>query len=335
MKYLKLIVLLMVLPLITKAQSPCNLSNYNSIYNIPATSYPYYSAGSGITVSASAPGVATLSDVSYTCNGQSFPTSNPAWWLNNATQAITLTFSAPVSSISITFNGANSCEEFYFASNCGTVSLSNFCNSGYSLINGGTGLLYNNTAASGNMVTISVPGGATVFTLTHNGCGAGSRIALMDCIVPATGGGSTTINQPPNITVCNGANVLASNFTSTPTGATFTWTNSNTAIGLAASGSGNTPAFTATNATTLPITSTITVSSPATGCSGAPTPVTYTITVNPTPVVNPIANITVCNGANVPISAFSSTPAGATFTWTNSNTAIGLAASGSGNTPAF
>src|SRR5690606_18755479 len=209
-------------------------------------------------------------------------------------QSITLTFSAPVSSISVIFNGTNSCEEFYFASNCGTVSLSNYCSSGYSLINGGTGLLYNNSTTTGSMVTISVPGGATVFTLTHNGCGAGSRIALMDCIVPATGGGSTTINQPANITVSNGDNVPASNFTSTPAEATFTWTNSNTAIGLAASGSGNTPAFTAVNNTSAPITSTVTVSSPATGCSGAPTPVTYTITVNPSPVVNPITNITVC-----------------------------------------
>src|SRR5690606_9209882 len=60
-----------------------------------------------------------------------------------------------------------------------------------------------------------------------------------------------------------------------------------------------------------------------------------TITVNPVPVVDPIANITVCNGANVPASAFTSTPAGATFNWTNSNTTIGLAASGTGNTPAF
>src|SRR5690606_29676261 len=205
----------------------------------------------------------------------------------------------------------------------------------YSLINGGTGLLYNNSTTTGSMVTISVPGGATVFTLTHNGCGAGSRIALMDCIVPATGGGSTTINQPANITVCNGDNVPASNFTSTPAGATFTWTNSNTAIGLAASGSGNTPAFTAVNNTSAPITSTVTVSSPATGCSGAPTPVTYTITVNPTPVVNPITNISVCNGANVPASAFTSTPTGATFSWTNSNTAIGLAGTGAVKVPAF
>ena len=166
MKYLKLIILLVVFPLITKAQSPCNLSNYGSIPKISATSYPYFSAGSGITVSASTVGVSTLSDVSYSCNGQTFPTSNPAWWLNSAAQSITLTFSAPVSSISVIFNGTNSCEEFYFASNCGTVSLSNYCGSGYSLINGGTGLLYNNATTTGSMVTISVLGGATVFTLS-------------------------------------------------------------------------------------------------------------------------------------------------------------------------
>ena len=335
MKYLNLLILLAVFPLITKAQTPCNLSNYGSIPKISATSYPYFSAGSGVTVNANAPGVSTLSDVSYSCNGQSYPTSNPAWWLNSATQTITLSFNTAVSSISVIFNGVNSCEEFYFGSNCGTVSLSNFCTSGYSLINGGTGLSYNGASTSGSMVTISVSGGATVFTLTHNGCGSGSRIALMDCIVPATGGGSTVIDSIADITVCNGDVVPSSNYTSTPAGATFAWNNSNTSIGLAASGTGNTPAFTATNTTTAPIVSTITVSSPSGGCSGAPTPVTYTITVNPSPTVNPITNITVCNGDVVPASNYTSTPAGATFAWTNSNTAIGLAASGSSNTPAF
>ncbi|MBL1231257.1 MAG: gliding motility-associated C-terminal domain-containing protein [Flavobacteriales bacterium] len=152
---------------------------------------------------------------------------------------------------------------------------------------------------------------------------------LVTCSNPS----GPTMTTPANITVCNGANVPASAFTSTPAGATFAWTNSNTAIGLAASGSGNTPAFTATNTTTAPITATITVTPTLNGCPG--TPVNYTITVNPSPVVNPIANITVCNGANVPASAFTSTPTGATFAWTNSNTTIGLAASGSGNTPAF
>jgi gliding motility-associated-like protein len=141
------------------------------------------------------------------------------------------------------------------------------------------------------------------------------------------------VNAITNITVCNGASVPASAFASTPAGATFTWTNSNTAIGLAASGTGNTPVFTATNTSGSPVTATVAVTPTLSGCVG--TPISYTITVNPTPVVNAITNITVCNGASVPASAFASTPAGATFTWTNSNTAIGLAASGTGNTPVF
>ena len=173
----------------------------------------------------------------------------------------------------------------------------------------------------------STPGGNVCVDWTDN-CGTSPLTCTNVTVNPIP-----LMTTPTNITVCNGANVPASAFTSTPAGATFTWTNSNTAIGLAASGTGNTPAFTATNTTTAPITSTITVTPTLNGCPG--TPVTYTITVNPTPLVNSITNITVCNGANVPASAFSSTPAGATFNWTNSNTTIGLAASGTGNTPAF
>jgi len=141
------------------------------------------------------------------------------------------------------------------------------------------------------------------------------------------------VNAITNITVCNGASVPASAFSSAPAGATFTWSNSNTAIGLAASGTGNTPVFTATNTSGSPVTATVSVTPTLSGCVGVP--VTYTITVNPTPTVTVPANITVCGGNNVSASAFTSVPAGATFTWTNSNIAIGLAASGTGNTPAF
>ena len=183
MKFYRILYLLILFPFLVEAQSSCNLSNYTSAYGIPATGYPYFSAGTGITVTAAtAGGVSTLSNFSYTCNSQTFNTAAPAWWLNNAGQSITLTFSAPVSSITLIFNGTNSCEEFYFASNCGTVSLSNYCTSGYSLINGGTGLLYSGASTSGNIVTVNVPGGATVFTLTHNGCGAGSRIGLLRAV---------------------------------------------------------------------------------------------------------------------------------------------------------
>jgi gliding motility-associated-like protein len=62
-------------------------------------------------------------------------------------------------------------------------------------------------------------------------------------------------------------------------GATMTWTNSNTAIGLAASGTGNVPAFTAVNLGTQPITATITVTPRINGCVG--TAKSYIITVLP------------------------------------------------------
>ncbi|MBW6484135.1 MAG: gliding motility-associated C-terminal domain-containing protein, partial [Vicingaceae bacterium] len=177
-----------------------------------------------------------------------------------------------------------------------------------------------NTSSSPITATISV-------TPTLSGC-VGTPVSYTITINP-----TPVVNAITNITVCIGASVPASAFASTPAGATFTWTNTNTAIGLAASGTGNTPAFTATNTSGSPITATVSVTPTLSGCVG--TPVSYTITVNPTPAVTVPANITVCGGNNVPASVFTSVPAGATFTWTNSNTAIGLAASGTGNTPAF
>ncbi|NCP46396.1 MAG: hypothetical protein GW818_08260, partial [Flavobacteriales bacterium] len=109
--------------------------------------------------------------------------------------------------------------------------------------------------------------------------------------------------------------------------------NSNTSIGLGASGTGNTPLFTATNSTSSPITSTITVTATINGCSGLPT--TYTITVNPTPIISVIQNNTVCSGANVTALIPTSSVTGTTYSWINSNTAIGLVASGTGIVPVF
>lgn len=149
----------------------------------------------------------------------------------------------------------------------------------------------------------------------------------------------TTVTVPGNITVTKGDIVAATNFVSTPTGATFAWVNSNTAIGLSASGSGNIPSFTATNAGTTAIIATITVTPTLNGTVG--TSSSYTITVNPTtpstgtPTVTVPTNITVNNNSTVTATNFVSTPSGGTFAWTNSNTAIGLASSGSGNIPTF
>ena len=70
-------------------------------------------------------------------------------------------------------------------------------------------------------------------------------------------------------------------------------------------------------------------------CSG--TPKTFTITVNPTAVVNDITAQTVCNGDNTTAVTFGTTNTGGTmrYAWTNNTTSIGLAASGEGNIAAF
>lgn len=63
------------------------------------------------------------------------------------------------------------------------------------------------------------------------------------------------VQAQSNQTVLNGANTTAVNFDS---GCTYTWANSNPAIGLAASGTGDITAFKAINNTNNPITATIT-----------------------------------------------------------------------------
>lgn len=134
-------------------------------------------------------------------------------------------------------------------------------------------------------------------------------------------------------TLCNGSNSAV--IALSGTGNSYTWTNSNAAVGLAASGNGNIASFIATNGTTAPISSTVTVTSVFTGggvsCNGGTT--SFTINVNPTPSVTAPANVVLCNNATA--SAISFVGTGTQYNWTNSTPGIGLAASGSGNIPSF
>lgn|GEM_PF-3437313 len=97
---------------------------------------------------------------------------------------------------------------------------------------------------------------------------------------------------------------------------TYTWTNNNPAIGLAASGTGDIPAFTATNAGTA----TITVTAINNGCTVSP--VTFTYTVNPTPSATTAQTNVGCYGGNngiASITAISNGTAPYTYSWTNSS----------------
>jgi gliding motility-associated-like protein len=91
-----------------------------------------------------------------------------------------------------------------------------------------------------------------------------------------------------NYTVAEVYSTIAFGFVDQNT--TYSWTNDNTSIGLAASGTGNLPAFNAINNGTTPVTANITVTpTSASGCAG--TPQTFTITVNPSASITfPSAN---------------------------------------------
>jgi gliding motility-associated-like protein len=176
----------------------------------------------------------------------------------------------------------------------------------------GTGNISFNSAnvASPQVATITV-------TPSVAGC-AGTAKTFTITVSPIP-----TANTPANQTACAGG-AVAVNFTGSA-GASFDWTNSNAAIGLGASGTGNI-SFTSAAVTTQQV-ATVTVT-PKIGTSCAGTPVTFTITINPAPVVNPVSNVTVCGGQPVSVNL---TGTGTAYSWTNSNTAIGLGATGTGN----
>ena len=149
------------------------------------------------------------------------------------------------------------------------------------------------------------------------------------------------VDQPASQVVCNGDNTTTVSFATISTGGvtTYTWTNDDISIGLAASGNGDIPSFIATNAGTSPVVATIVVtphfSNGGTMCDG-PTK-TFTITVNPTAEVDQPASQVVCNGDNTTTVNFATVSTGGvtTYTWTNDDISIGLAASGNGDIPSF
>jgi hypothetical protein len=62
------------------------------------------------------------------------------------------------------------------------------------------------------------------------------------------------------------------------------------------------------------------------GCNGSP--ITYTITVNPGPIMNPIAPEVICSGQGFTTPVFSSPVSGITYTWSLTNTNVPASISG-------
>ena len=111
----------------------------------------------------------------------------------------------------------------------------------------------------------------------------------------------------------------------------YTWTNNDTSIGLGSGGTGNIASFNATNETTEPVTATITVT-PAydstLDCEGPSK--TFTITVNPTGQVDPLASQVVCNADTTTVEFSTENTVGTTtYEWISSvDLGSGLAGTG-------
>lgn len=144
------------------------------------------------------------------------------------------------------------------------------------------------------------------------------------------------VTAPSNQVYCANATTAAISLSGTPTGVTYA-ISGGASVGLAnASGLTQIPSFTAVNSTSAPVTATVSITPSANGCTG--TPVTYTITVNPTATMVATSDITKCNGNTVTAIGFSSPTTGGTVTysWTNDNPSVGIAATGTTSTiPSF
>jgi gliding motility-associated-like protein len=144
----------------------------------------------------------------------------------------------------------------------------------------GCGILWTPTGATTDNIVVS-PTTTTPYTVTatNGGCSASANPTLVVNPTP-----TLTISSPPFQKVCNPDPVNTISITSLPAGSVATWTNTNTATGVAANGTGTIAGYTSPTVTTSQ-TGVITIGAvdPSSGCASALQ--MYTLTINPQPIL--------------------------------------------------
>jgi hypothetical protein len=193
------------------------------------------------------------------------------------------------------------------------------------------GLVIN--AATGVINLAASAAGTYTVTYSYTSFGSPGSTSTQVTVLAST----PSVNPLANMAVCAGTVMSPVTFSGTPAGQSYTWTNSNTAIGLAANGSGSgLPGFIAANNTGAMIEGIIKVTPVVPANSGCtPVAMSFRIQVLPTPAMSSVGNQLVCAGTPVSAINFSSPVPGTLFSWSNSNTAIGLGAGGSGSIASF
>src|SRR5690606_24403931 len=154
-----------------------------------------------------------------------------------------------------------------------------------------------------NTQTITI--NSSPYTYSPSGAGTYEILSVDDqnCSGTSSGTISVTVSPAPDvnpvsdITVCANDLVDVPDFGGSLPGTTFSWTNTNAAIGLGTSGNGNIADFTGTNTGNTPISGQIEVTPDVNGCQG--TPETFLITINPAPAPSVTGTTSYCLGDNV------------------------------------
>ncbi len=292
---------------------------YTFSYNINGGANQTISSGAGSTagvnVSTTTAGTFTYNLVSVTslagCSqnqtGTTVITVNP---LPTATIAGTTSVCQNDASPSITFTGAGVSAPYTFS---------------YNVNGGATQTISSGSASSVTLpVSTSSPGTFTYNLLSVSGSTGCSQIQNGSAVVTINSGPSASISG--NTTICEGG--TASITISGSPSATVTYTDGTNVFSLWLPVSGSLTISTPVlfNTTTYTLTSSQVMCTLALSES-------IQITVTPAPVMDPVSDITTCPGQLIQVPSF--TPGGVSFSWTNSNTSIGLAASGNGDIADF
>jgi gliding motility-associated-like protein len=215
----------------------------------------------------------------------------------------------PVNNITVCNNGLVNQIDFNASLPGSTFNWTN-SQTGINLAASGSGSInaFNATNAGNALLVANISVTATV-----NSC-TGPATPFTISVIPT----ANVTNASNSQTICNGQNSSAVNWTSSVTGfpTTYAWSIANTGAtitGFTASGTGNLPAFTLSNLQNTPGQLVVTVTPTVNGCQG--NNFTYTINVNPTPVLSPIPAQTICGGQTFTTPTFNSTVAGTTYSW--------------------
>jgi gliding motility-associated-like protein len=282
---------------ITGTWSPSSINNQNSgTYTFtPATGQCARSTTLTVTVNSNIQPTFSFGTSLTVCAGSSVPTLSPVstngitgMWspavVSNQTSG-TYTFTPNAGQCAVTVN-------FVVTVNQSTVPTFNFGTAITACVGGSVPSLptTSNNGKTGTWSPAIVNNQASgTYTFTPNAGQCASATTLSVTVVPVP-----TVNDEADVTVYDGAFVPAHTFTGTPAGVSFSWTNSNSFIGLTTSGTGSVPSFTATNLSGDPIKGTVTVTPANNGCTG--TAKSYVITVMPLDKEIFIANVFTPNG---------------------------------------